>query len=88
MNREVREGFMETTAGSWRMVLILQVSTPASPSLPRLGLPVVLPQLLYSFLLNLLHWGSPWLLWHSVPTSIIHCGRCVQGQEGVERERL
>lgn len=64
----------------------LQVSTPASLALPRSGRPAVLPQLLPSSLLNLLHLGPPSAyMWHSVPPSIIHCGRCVQGQEGVER---
>ena len=67
------------------MVPILQVSAPTSPAFPRFGLAAVLPPLLPSSLLNLLHLGPPSApMWDSVPPSIIHCGRCVQGQEGME----
>ena len=56
---EVGEGFMEATTGPGRVVLILHVSTPASPALPRLGLSADLPPLLLPSVLNLLYLGSP-----------------------------
>lgn len=72
---------------SWRRPrqwIMLPVSTLASLALPRLSLPAVLPPSLASSLLNLLHSGPPSApTWHSVPTSIIHRGRCEGGERRV-----
>lgn len=81
---EERGGFMEATTQPWRTVLMLQVSgsSKAWPPSSVASTPTFIS------LESAPSGSSLCLLWHSVPTSIIHCGRCVQGQEGVARETV
>lgn len=73
---EERGGFMEATTQPWRG------SSKAWPPSSVASTPTFIS------LESAPSGSSLCLLWHSVPTSIIHCGRCVQGQEGVARETV